>query len=55
MFCTDVGYETSVGDVVEGEECRRRADGKKLFRGEEGNAVRVGSEETAENETQRFN
>ena len=44
VFRTDVGDQTTVGDVVEGEKCSRRADGKQLLRGEEGEAVRVGFE-----------
>ena len=54
MFCADVGDKTPIGDVVEGEECGRRADGKQLFRGEEGKAVRVGFELMSENVTQLF-
>lgn len=55
VFRTDVGDQTTVGDVVKGEKRSRRADGKELFRGEEGKTVRVGFEQPSENETQRFN
>lgn len=54
MFCTGVGNEAAIGDVVEGKKQGWRADDEKSFYGKKDKAIWAEFGQVSETETRCF-